>query len=165
MSRGKGAIWRNPGAHVQIETSKGCWLWMRYRNALGYGRFWIPPDRLILAHRWFYEKYVGPIPADSEIDHLCRVPACVNPAHLEAVSHSTNVYRGKNNRRNVCHRGHELVPPNLKFQDGGRRGCLTCFRAYSAKWQRDRRRTDPEFRARQLACNKRWRDRQKVAAC
>ncbi len=48
-----------------------------------------------MAHRWFYEQAKGPIPDGLSIDHLCRVPPCVNPDHLEAVSHTENVRRGK----------------------------------------------------------------------
>ena len=29
-----------------------------------------------------YEWFVGPIPKGLQLDHLCRVPHCVNPAHL-----------------------------------------------------------------------------------
>jgi hypothetical protein len=45
---------------------------------------------MVLAHRWAYEHFIGPIPAGLEIDHLCRVRHCVNPAHLEPVTKSEN---------------------------------------------------------------------------
>lgn len=47
------------------------------------------------AHRWTYRWFVGPIPQGHELDHLCRVMRCVNPAHLEAVTHLVNVRRAR----------------------------------------------------------------------
>lgn len=62
----------------------------------GYGAFHIgEPDRIVSAHRWAYEEIIGPIPEGLEIDHLCRTPACVNPAHLEPVTRSVNMLRGQ----------------------------------------------------------------------
>lgn len=72
----------------------GCWQW----NAGGrgaYGVYWDSARRRqVAAHRFAYESLFGPIPAGLEIDHLCNRPSYVNPAHLEAVTHSENVARG-----------------------------------------------------------------------
>lgn len=48
-----------------------------------------------LAHRVAYELWFGPIPAGLDIDHLCRNRRCCNPAHLDAVTRSVNLRRGK----------------------------------------------------------------------
>jgi hypothetical protein len=45
------------------------------------------------AHRVSYEHYVGPIPKGLEIDHLCRVRHCVNPAHLGGSSETRSASR------------------------------------------------------------------------
>lgn len=156
------AIRLDPERHIRTDVENGCWLWLRYRNAGGYGRFWIGDGRLVMAHRWFYEKYKGQIPDDKEIDHLCRVPACVNPAHLEAVPHAVNVLRGKGTHMDTCRSGHAVIAGNILFRGGRRHGCLTCARAAAARRMRRKRRDNPEFRARQAECCRRWRERQKA---
>jgi hypothetical protein len=76
----------------KVEKGSGCWLWRGRLSGGGYGQFKVA-GREAMAHRYAYELLVGAIPDGREIDHLCRVRACVNPAHLEAVTHSTNVSR------------------------------------------------------------------------
>lgn len=67
----------------------GCWIFRGYINTRnGYGYIGRKP-----AHRVYYEKHVGAIPAGLEIDHKCRNRACVNPDHLEPVTHSENALR------------------------------------------------------------------------
>jgi hypothetical protein len=78
-----------------VVNEDGCWIWQRGLNRVsGYGmmgrRF---------AHRFVYEREVGPIPKGMELDHLCRVGACANPDHLEAVTKSENARRGLTGRR------------------------------------------------------------------
>ena len=105
----------------KVERTDGCWLWTGGTNN-GYGR---RGNRY--AHRVVYEALVGPIPADMEIDHLCRVRRCVNPAHLEAVPHAENVRRGAATvGLLLCKRGHFMVPPNLYFSAKGHRACRAC---------------------------------------
>lgn len=72
--------------------ASGCWIWTR-QSRDGYGRIFID-SRPRLAHRVSYEHFIGDIPRDMELDHLCRNTVCVNPTHLEAVSHLENVRRG-----------------------------------------------------------------------
>jgi hypothetical protein len=73
----------------KFDRGEGCWLWNGKRNHLGYGIF---SERR--AHRVVYEHFVGPIGEGLELDHKCRVTSCVNPAHLEPVTHKENVRRG-----------------------------------------------------------------------
>jgi hypothetical protein len=76
----------------------GCWLWTGAKHALGYGQQRID-WRIVPAHRFSYELLVGPIPEGLQIDHLCRVPSCVRPSHLEPVTHRENGLRGIAARR------------------------------------------------------------------
>lgn len=106
----------------KTEVGEGCWLWKGGSNGLGYGRFM--PDgrrsgsrRLVYAHRFAYEQFVGPIPEGFELDHTCRDPRCVRPDHLEPVTHAENLRRGQAARETgLCHNGHpwdEVGPTGL----------------------------------------------------
>lgn len=75
------------------EAPDGCWMWTAARFRKGYGAF-AYEGRVWRAHRLTYLWFVGPISAALELDHLCRHRACVNPAHLEQVTHRENVLRG-----------------------------------------------------------------------
>ena len=71
----------------------GCWLWNGGKNGSGYGTIYLPGTGSVYAHRYFYEHFIGKIPAGLEIDHLCKTRECVNPGHLEAVTHEENMRR------------------------------------------------------------------------
>lgn len=81
----------------------GCWLWTAAINEFGYGSFW-HEGRMQKAHRVSYKLMRGEIPAGLFLDHLCRQPACVNPFHLEPVTHTENVRRG-NSTKTICKHG------------------------------------------------------------
>lgn len=46
-------------------------------------------------------QVVGAITHGLELDHLCRVRRCINPAHLEPVTHAENTRRMHSARREV----------------------------------------------------------------
>lgn len=114
--------------HIEIVES-GCWLWRGGRRADGYGRIGVN-NRSLLAHRWSYEHFMGPIPEGLVLDHLCRVPQCTNPLHLEPVTPRENVLRGYASQprtpRPLCIRGHPLSGDNLYVDPAGIRGCRAC---------------------------------------
>jgi hypothetical protein len=82
--------------HAFIVDAGGCWIWQRHVESNGYGKCWDPRTRRpgAWAHVVEWEKAHGPVPAGLELDHLCRVPACVNPEHMELVTSGENTRRG-----------------------------------------------------------------------
>ena len=120
---------------AKVNKTETCWLWTGTTSGSNakYGYFWSPTHgKKIPAHRWSYEHFVGQIPDGCEIDHVaewgCTSKLCVNPAHLEPVTHTVNRNRS---RLTVCRAGlHDLTDPhNQRWDtDGNRRGCAGCHR-------------------------------------
>lgn len=78
-----------------IDEASGCWIWQRQINAQGYGtaiRFNGVRSETIKAHRLIYERERGEIPEEA-LHHLCGNKACVNPDHLEPITHSDHAKR------------------------------------------------------------------------
>jgi hypothetical protein len=132
--RGAYADWfeRRVRRRLQV-TPDGCWLWTGSKDQNGYGMVRVPDIGVRRVHRIAYEHLVGPIPDGLQTDHLCRVRACANPAHLEPVTPRVNTHRGetlaaRHAALTHCPRGHAYTPDNLIPSDVARggRGCLTC---------------------------------------
>ncbi|WP_354006233.1 HNH endonuclease signature motif containing protein [Streptomyces bobili] len=119
----------------RVNKTETCWLWLG-QTSYGYGLFgWGSRTNRKHegAHRYAYRQLKGAIPPGLELDHLCRVPLCVNPEHLEPVTHEENVRRGKsgfaiNARKTHCIRGHEFDGANTRISVGGYRECRACDR-------------------------------------
>ncbi|AYR02998.1 HNH endonuclease [Gordonia phage Kroos] len=120
--------------HVDKSGPGGCWLWtgMSAGSTRRYGTFRASTksgDPKVYAHRWAYEYFIGPIPDGHDVDHVrdrgCTSALCVNPAHLEAVTHAENMRRS---RLKVCRSGrHELTDETAVWdRNGHRRGCRAC---------------------------------------
>lgn len=125
-------------ARVERSIPTACWLWRGHKNHLGYGN--LQHEKIFyLAHRLSYELNVGAIPEGLVIDHLCRTPSCVNPAHLEPVTSRENTVvrtslspAGANLRKTHCPLGHPYEGDNLRYYKGYRM-CATCKRATSRR--------------------------------
>ena len=119
---------------AKVEKTDTCWIWIAaLGGGHGYGMIRSPEGRkMLLAHRVAYELLVGPIPPGLELDHLCRNRRCVNPEHLEPVTHRENILRGDSPPAHQvkithCPRGHEYTAGNTYWQ-GRKRSCLRCRR-------------------------------------
>lgn len=97
-----------------------------------------------MAHRVMYEALIGPIPAGLELDHKCRVRDCVNPEHLEPVTHAENVRRAGGTAKALevlrnkthCVKGHEYTPENTyRHGKNKSRSCRTCVLAHNRRYQ------------------------------
>jgi len=119
-----------------------CWLWAGARFSNGYGQAWSRQlRRPIQAHRLVWQELVGPIPAGLQLDHLCRVRACVNPSHLRVVTSRENIHAPgstclakANAELEACRRGHRFDAENT-YSYRGYRLCRICRR----DWKRARK--------------------------
>jgi len=94
---------------VEVDQS-GCWIFTGAAGGtMGYGvlQRGRRGEGLIRAHRLSYEYFVGEIPEDKVVDHICNTPKCVNPKHLRLLTHWENNARGnssaaRNARKSCC---------------------------------------------------------------
>ncbi len=133
---------------VLPEPNSGCWLWMGACINTGYGSLTVKNNR-VLAHRQSYLLHIGPIPIGKELDHLCRNPLCVNPLHLEPVTHQVNGKRGTAGRafglmmaaRTHCRNGHEFTVENTTIhKNKSGRLCRECSRERDRRYRKEGRR-------------------------
>lgn len=103
-----------------------CWIWTGETVKGGYGRFRPEPSgKKMLAHRWAYEHWIGPIPAGLELDHFrCDTPGCVRPTHTKPVTALENTRRARfhNANKRVCKHGHRFSASNIYWQYSVKRG-------------------------------------------
>jgi len=124
---------------IELDLLTGCWIWIGYKNNRGYGCFEIK-QKEYKAYRLTYEYWNGKIPNNKEIDHLCRNTSCVNPSHLEAVTHAENVRRGltgkinhHNSMKTHCPKGHEYNQENTYVHENNWRMCKICIKNQQEK--------------------------------
>ena len=104
-----------------------CWLWTGTTRG-GYGRFRFPGTRngrMWGAHRFSFFLAGHQVPRDLQLDHLCKVPACVRPEHLEAVTPRVNTLRSNS-------------PSALNAQKEGCPKCGGEFYSYVSDWRMKR---------------------------
>lgn len=139
-------------ARVTIDPG-GCWL-MDGHLRHGYALMRDAEGKQRDAHRVVYEEYVGPIPEGLQLDHVCHTLAedcagghscphrrCVNPAHLEPVTHRENALRGvsfsaANAVKTHCANDHEYTPENTYYRTPTHRVCRICNNAAAQAYYR-----------------------------
>lgn len=74
---------------VTVNGRGDCWTWVGkcHRHKYGLTR---QDGESAWVHRLSYRHFIGPIPKGLVIDHICENKACVNPAHLKAITLSAN---------------------------------------------------------------------------
>lgn len=125
----------------------GCLLWQGALTPNGYGtlsRGTAPNRTRWLAHRYAYTLAVGPVPTGLDLDHLCRVRACINPEHLEPVTRRENLLRGQTINairaaQTSCVNGHPFDEANTARRPDGTRRCRACHREQERRRHERRR--------------------------
>lgn len=117
----------------------GCWIYQRSTDGNGYGFVW-DRTRMRRTHIVTYEHVNGPVPPGLMLDHLCRVPGCVRPSHLRAVTPKENAlapgalsFSAVNSKKTHCLRGHAYDTINTHIDSEGRRRCRQCVREQSRR--------------------------------
>ncbi len=124
-------------AKVDKGSMRECWQWLGSHGQAGHGTFW-DGSKPEAAHRYAYRILIGPIPEGMTIDHLCRNPACVNPAHMECVTLVENILRSTgvsaiNAKKTHCPQGHPYDEANTYVDNRGARTCIICRNAASRR--------------------------------
>lgn len=123
-------------SRISVDDISGCWLWTGTQNKRGYGYLSGRKVKTPLAHRQVYGLLAGEIPPGLVLDHLCRTPICVNPAHLDPVTQQENMRRATLARTH-CPAGHALCGDNVvRRRNRKGRECRTCKQAQNMKYKR-----------------------------
>ena len=119
----------------KVTKTETCWLWTGGHTRESYPQFW--DGKRVLAHRWAYQQFVGPIPPGLHLDHVrergCTSTLCVRLSHLEPVTPRENTMRSNgitaiNARKTHCAHGHKYTPETLHMSRTGHRQCRACWK-------------------------------------
>ena len=88
---------------VDLGYETECHIWQGSHSGTGrgggYPRMCLS-GHTVAVHRVMYTQAHGYIPGKKQIDHKCRNRMCVNPDHLEMVTHKQNQRRRDDARTN-----------------------------------------------------------------
>ena len=103
-----------------------CHLWLGAKTPKGYGMIHRNDSKEHYAHRYIYEKRLGPINPDYELHHVCHNSLCVNVDHLKLVTPGQNIQQRR--RKVACIYGHPYNEENTYTDPNGTRHCIICQR-------------------------------------
>jgi hypothetical protein len=149
---------------VTPKVHEECWIWEGAKVSDGYGiikRRKNGKIYTIFTHRLMYTIHNGPIPQDYVVDHMCHSEdvdsceggickhrACINPAHLQAITSKLNKQMAKpwhggqfpessrknrREKRGACRKGHPWIEENMVTRKSGRVECATCRKVHNAR--------------------------------
>lgn len=140
---------------VREDPISGCWNWTAFKDPKGYGRFQYGTADARLAYNVSYGLFIGNVPDELQLDHLCRNTSCVNPWHLEPVTGTVNQER-RRGVRTRCPHGHEYTTENSYISPSGDTVCRTCRkrsqRAVKDRLKAERAAHGPKPRGRPTHC-------------
>lgn len=132
-----------------VRVTATCWFWLGSTNRSGHGQFSVG-GKMVKAHRWAYEFFVGPIPDGLVIHHLCGNESCVNPDHLKPITARENTLLGngapaKYARATSCRNGHPYTEATMFIDYEGYRKCRLCEQITSERHTEQARRLNESF--------------------
>lgn len=89
---------------IAIDPESGCWIWQGTTSGNGRGGGYprmTYDGQTVAVHRVIATHFFGYLPGKKQIDHVCRQRLCVNPAHLEIVTHKQNQRRRDQARKSA----------------------------------------------------------------
>lgn len=112
-------------AKASIASTDECWEWHGALKGAGYPHLKFQQKNYAV-QTVMWELFIAAPRPGFDTDHLCRNRKCINPWHLEEVTHRVNMLRsnaptGINARKLVCHRGHPF-----EAMEGTTRRCIRC---------------------------------------
>lgn len=126
----------------KVSFQKDHWFWIGAKSSIGYGCFKLK-EKNFCSHRiaYYLINKQRQVSLSHDLDHLCRIKECVNPNHLELVTHTENCMRGLNGiKLKFCKKGlHKLEGWNrsvTKTRENGTQQtrCRSCANTRAIKY-------------------------------
>lgn len=130
---------------VMFEPNTGCWLWNGPWNHAGYGSFKLHNSN-VRSHKISFIHFKGLVRPGLSVAHKCHTRCCVNPDHLESISHKQNCI-DRNKRKIYCNKGHLFTDENKKPQNKGKSYCCRICANEANRLYRLQRKADRSSRA------------------